>query len=439
MFDRPQSGERAILVYVHPPGGYCPYQLAEFGQLATSAGALVASTICASPRRVDPRFLLGSGKIEEIAQETIDARAELILVNAPLSPAQERNLEQRLKCRVLDRIGLILDLFAQRASTFEGQLQVELAQLRHLSTRLVRGWTHLERQKGGIGLRGPGEKQLETDRRLVAGRIRRIESRLAAVGRRRGLGRRARERAGVPVVSLVGYTNAGKSTLFNALTGAGVLTEDRLFATLDPTVRRVSGPNGGNFLLADTVGFISDLPHELVAAFRSTLEETINASLLLHVIDVSDPEWRTRVEQVNGVLESIGAGTVPQLEVFNKVDRLSAGGELPVISPVETVQEARPGRIWVSAISGSGLPELGAAIEVQLAGEALDLKLKIPFAAGGLRAALFEQAKVVTESACCEDGWQLDVRVSPVVATRLRNKFSLDEFVLEEAGTGPES
>ena len=291
MFERPQSGERAILVQAGADGAPDASEREEFRELAVSAGAVVVDEIVSNRRRPDPRNFVGKGKLDEVAQSVKKNEAELIISAAALSPSQERNLERVLKCRVLDRAGLILDIFAQRARSFEGKLQVELAQLRHISTRLVRGWTHLERQKGGIGLRGPGETQLETDRRLIGARIKQLKERLEHVDARRTLNRQNRVRAEVPTVALVGYTNAGKSTLFNALTDASVYVKDQLFATLDPTVRRVELPDGGDIVLADTVGFVRDLPHELIAAFRSTLQEAREADLILHLslIHISEP------------------------------------------------------------------------------------------------------------------------------------------------------
>ncbi|MDH4275589.1 MAG: GTPase HflX, partial [Gammaproteobacteria bacterium] len=307
MFERPRGGERAVLVHVYFERHDDPRALEEFKELARSAGAEVLASISVTRHDPDPRYFIGSGKAEEISQIVAAHSAELVIFDQSLSPSQERNLEGLIKARVLDRTGLILDIFAQRAKSFEGKLQVELAQLKHVATRLVRGWTHLERQKGGIGLRGPGETQLETDRRLVGERIKQINRRLSKVHRHHDLGRKARQRSATPVVSLVGYTNAGKSTLFNALTQADVYAADLLFATLDPTLRRLDLAGGGHIVLADTVGFIRDLPHELVAAFRSTLEETRNADILLHVIDAADPERLARIEQVNNVLAEIGA------------------------------------------------------------------------------------------------------------------------------------
>ncbi|MGH8174073.1 MAG: GTPase HflX, partial [Rhodanobacteraceae bacterium] len=327
MFERSKKGERALLLQPHEPGQQDPAALDEFGELARSAGARVVGTLTARVDRPNPRYYVGTGKAEELKVQRQVLDADLILVNRRLSPVQERNLEQLTECRVVDRTGLILDMFAQRARSHEGKLQVELAQLKHMATRLVRGWTHLERQRGGsIGLRGPGETQLELDRRLLADRVKQLEKRLEKVETQRTTGRRARQRNAMPVVALVGYTNAGKSTLFNTLTGAEVYAADKLFATLDPTLRRLEGLDCGPVLLADTVGFIRDLPHDLVAAFRSTLAEARDADLLLHVIDASDPERDDRIADVETVLREIGADDIPQVLVFNKIDLVRAGG-----------------------------------------------------------------------------------------------------------------
>ncbi|HKE46876.1 MAG TPA: ribosome rescue GTPase HflX [Rhodanobacteraceae bacterium] len=404
MFERSRKGERALLLQPQEPGRSDPAALDEFGELARSAGASVVGTLTARVDRPNPRYFVGSGKAEELALQKKALDADLILVNRTLSPVQERNLEKLTECRVVDRTGLILDIFAQRARSHEGKLQVELAQLKHMSTRLVRGWTHLERQRGGaIGLRGPGETQLELDRRLIGERMKALQKRLDKVEVQRNQARRARQRNAVPVVALVGYTNAGKSTLFNALTGAEVYAANQLFATLDPTVRRLEGLDCGPVVLADTVGFIRDLPHDLVAAFRSTLSEARDADLLLHVVDASDPERDDRMADVDNVLREIGAGDLPQVLVYNKIDLVAEamprldwldGGETP--------------RAWVSAVTGTGLEGLRAAIERRLGAERITAELHVPSSSGRLRARLHAQGLVAEESAE-ESGWRIRI------------------------------
>ena len=349
MFERPAIGEKAILVHMDLKDEDHREYLSEFEELARSAGADVVDVVTTRRYAPDPKYFIGRGKTEEILDLIEQQGAELVLFNHALSPSQERNLERLFQCRVLDRTGLILDIFAQRARTFEGKLQVELAQLKHLSTRLVRGWTHLERQKGGIGLRGPGETQLETDRRLLGQRIKQINKRLEKVRKQRQQGRQARRKAEVPTVALVGYTNAGKSTLFNALTAADVYAQDQLFATLDPTLRKLQLEHGQSLILADTVGFIRHLPHDLVEAFRSTLQETEEAHLLLHVIDASDDMRLENIHAVDSVLQEIGADEVPQIQIFNKIDRLE------VVPRIDRDEDGQVTRIWVSAKTGAGL------------------------------------------------------------------------------------
>jgi GTPase len=391
LFERPRSGERAILVHVDFAGDRDAEDLQEFSDLAVSAGAMPVAVITAARPSPDPKYFVGSGKAEEIRAAIVDQEAELVLFNHSLSPSQERNLEKLLQCRVLDRTGLILDIFAQRARSFEGKLQVELAQLQHLSTRLVRGWSHLERQKGGIGLRGPGETQLETDRRLLGARIKQLHRRLEKVQRQRAQGRRARVRAELPTASLVGYTNAGKSTLFNVLTGAEVYAADQLFATLDPTLRRLDIPEVGPVILADTVGFVRHLPHDLVAAFRATLEETRAADLLLHVVDAGDPARSERIGQVNQVLQDVGADAVPQLLVYNKLDLTDEHPRL------ERDAAGRPTRVWVSARTGAGLDLLAEALSDLLKGPIARGWLRLPAGGGKLRAELFRMGAVRLE------------------------------------------
>jgi len=407
VFERSRKGERALLLQPQWLGKPDPEALPEFRELARSAGASVVGTLSARVERPNPKFFVGSGKAEELKVQKLATDADLILVNHALSPVQERNLEQFTQCRVVDRTGLILDIFAQRARSHEGKLQVELAQLKHMATRLVRGWTHLERQRGGaIGLRGPGETQLELDRRLLAGRVKQLTQRLEKVETQRSTARRARERNAVPLVSLVGYTNAGKSTLFNALTDAGVYVADQLFATLDPTLRRMDGLNCGPFVLADTVGFIRDLPHDLIAAFKATLAETRDADLLLHVVDAADPEHAQRIIEVQQVLAEIGAEDVPQILVFNKIDKLeNDAGPQPRF---ETVDGGRTSRVWVSAAQAIGLDLLRDVIARTLQGERVHRWLHVPDSAGRLRARLFAQGFVASERPA-ESGWELEI------------------------------
>ncbi len=338
------------------------------------------------------KFFVGEGKLDEIKAAKEAAEADLVVFNHPLSPSQERNLEQALCCRVIARTGLILDIFAQRARTHEGKLQVELAQLQHMSTRLIRGWTHLERQKGGIGLRGPGETQLETDRRLLRARIRSIESRLDKVRAQRAQSRRARERAEVPLVSVVGYTNAGKSTLFNQITASEVYAADQLFATLDPTLRRLDIDQFGPLVLADTVGFISHLPHALVDAFKATLEETLNADLLLHVIDVAAEHRDTLIAEVESVLAEIGASEVPQLRIYNKIDLLEQAPRLM------RDERGQPQAVYLSARENQGLDLLEQALRELLQSGIFEGDIELAPAQGKLRAALFDMGAVTAEA-----------------------------------------
>ncbi|THF61819.1 GTPase HflX [Pseudothauera nasutitermitis] len=355
MFERPSSGERAVLVQLDLGQGAIEERLSELTLLTTSAGAAVQAVVRGRRPAPDPALFAGRGKVEEIAEALRASAGDLVIFNHALSPAQQRNLERALQCRVIDRTALILDIFALRARSHEGKLQVELAQLQHLSTRLVRGWTHLERQKGGIGLRGPGETQLETDRRLLGIRVKTLKTRLEQVGRQRQTRRRQRERRDVLSVSLVGYTNAGKSTLFNTLTKAGAYAADQLFATLDTTSRKLF-VGGGNVVLSDTVGFIRDLPHALVAAFEATLEETAGADLLLHVVDAASEDRDAQIEAVNQVLAEIGAADVPQILVWNKIDLTHAA------AAVERDDCDRIRRVFLSARTGEGLGLLRDAL-----------------------------------------------------------------------------
>ena len=415
-FELHSGGERAVLVQIAIDGGANEPDLGEFIELVRSAGGDPATVVRGSRRSPTAKYFVGKGKLEEIASEVERVEAELVVFNHALSPSQERNLEAFLKCRVIARTGLILDIFAQRARTHEGKLQVELAQLKHISTRLIRGWTHLERQKGGIGLRGPGETQLETDRRLLRARVSTIESRLDKVRQQRAQNRRARQRAEVPLVSLVGYTNAGKSTLFNAWSESGVYVADQLFATLDPTLARVEIEGLGGVIIADTVGFIADLPHSLVEAFRATLEETLNASLLIHVIDVAADDREFLKTEVELVLDEIGAGDIPQLIVFNKIDLLEREPRMTRDS------EGRPDSVSVSAKTGAGLDLLRDAIGERLAGNFFNGCVELTPAHGKLRAALYAMGAVKSEDWLEAGGSELDIHLPESDWTRLKRQ-----------------
>mgnify|MGYP000178539807 CR=1 FL=1 len=413
MLDRPESGERAILVQLALPGIEVESAMTEFEELAESAQASIVDRVIGSRHKPDAKYFIGLGKAEELCELVAAHKAELVLVNHELSPSQERNLERLLSCRVVGRSGLILDIFAQRARTFEGKLQVELAQLQHLSTRLVRGWTHLERQKGGIGLRGPGETQLETDRRLLRNRLQFINKRLEKVRTTRAQNRAARRKADLPTVSLVGYTNAGKSTLFNALTGEAIFAADQLFATLDPLMRKIEITGSLPIILADTVGFIRDLPHALIDAFRATLEETTQADLLLHVIDASDPKREEHQAVVEEVLQEIGAGNIPVIQVLNKIDNL------PLVSPImeeidissaDSDDEKKMIRVWLSAKTGVGIEHLREAITQHFLGASHEETLVLTASQAKLRAMLYAWGVVVKESIDEQGSWLLSVR-----------------------------
>ena len=397
MFERPRSGERAVLVRLGLGAQVDPEDLQEFAQLALSAGAQPVATVTGRRDRPDPRFFMGSGKADEVRAVAEDNAADVILVDHALSPSQERNLEKLTGRRVLDRNGLILDIFAQRARSFEGKLEVELAQLKHISSRLVRGWTHLERQSGGIGMRGPGETQLETDRRLLGQRVKVLTRRLEKIQQQRETGRQQRAQIPVPSLALVGYTNAGKSTLFRSLTGADAYVADQLFATLDPTVRRITLPGGTPVVAADTVGFIRELPHELVAAFQSTLTEAREATLLLHVVDASDPRRDEHIAQVDAVLTQIGAQEIPQILVYNKIDRLDFGPR------VDRDAQGQATAAWISAEKRLGLDLLTGAIAERIARFARMARLRVPASAGALRSRLYA-AKAVREERSADDG-----------------------------------
>ena len=425
-FDRPESGELAVLVHLNLSHGQEPEDPREFEELVLSAGGDPVAFITGKSVSPNAKFFIGTGKLQELQVLVAANEAEVVIFNHTLSPSQERNLEKELQCRVLDRTGLILDIFAQRARTFEGKLQVELAQLRHMSTRLVRGWTHLERQKGGIGLRGPGETQLETDRRLLRGRITMIEQRLEKVRSQREQGRRSRQRSAIPTVSLVGYTNAGKSTLFNRVTGSDVYAEDQLFATLDPTMRRIELADIGAVIMADTVGFISHLPHKLVEAFRATLEEAANSTLLLHIIDAAADERIRNIEQVELVLEEIGAAELPQLKVFNKIDLLS-----DVTPRIDRDDAGKPIAVWLSAQNGLGCELLDQALSELLGTEMVVGQLLLSPHDGRLRSALYAQQAIAGES-FREDGVcvaNLRVPKSDLLRILSAQKITLEDLV----------
>ena len=430
-FERHQGGEKAILVHLDlkQQAHALDEDFTEFELLAKSAGAQILSVVTGTRQKPDPRYYAGSGKVDEIASLVQASEADLVLFNHALSPAQERNLEKALQCRVLDRTGLILDIFAQRAHTFEGKLQVELAQLSHLSSRLVRGWTHLERQKGGIGLRGPGETQLETDRRLLRHRVTMLTERLEKVRQNRQQGRAARQKASVPTVSLVGYTNAGKSTLFNRLTRSEVFAADQLFATLDPTLRRIEMPSLGPVVLADTVGFIRHLPHQLVEAFRATLEETLEADLLLHVVDAASPERSAQIEAVNDVLHEIGCKT-RILMVYNKIDLL--GTHEPHI---DLADDGKPQAVWISAAQRAGFKEIEDALQQLLVGQLQRWDVHLQPQQSKLRALLFSVHAVQLETLQEDGSSRLDVRLTPDDLLSLLRRA---DVALADIGLSPE-
>ncbi|CND28820.1 ribosome rescue GTPase HflX [Yersinia enterocolitica] len=428
MFDRYEGGEQAVLVHIYFSQDKNSEDLREFEALVSSAGVEALQIVTGSRKAPHPKFFVGEGKAVEIADAVKASGASVVLFDHALSAAQERNLERLCECRVIDRTGLILDIFAQRARTHEGKLQVELAQLRHIATRLVRGWTHLERQKGGIGLRGPGETQLETDRRLLRDRISLILSRLERVAKQREQGRRARTRADILTVSLVGYTNAGKSSLFNKITAADVYAADQLFATLDPTLRRINVADVGDTVLADTVGFIRHLPHDLVAAFKATLQETRQASLLLHIIDAADPRVAENMAAVDSVLAEIEADEIPTLLVMNKIDLLD-----DFVPRIDRNEENLPVRVWLSAQTGAGIPLLFQALTERLSGEIAHFELRLPPQAGRLRSR-FYQLQAIEKEWIDEDGNVGMVVRMPIVDWRrlCKQEQELVSYIISE-------
>lgn len=428
-FDRPDSGEGAVLVHIDFPEGAEREDPREFEELVRSAGLAPLALITGTRSSPDPKTYIGKGKLEELHEAVEFCEAELVLFNHALSPSQQRNLETALECRVVDRTGLILDIFAQRARTHEGKLQVELAQLQYQATRLVHGWSHLDRQKGGVGMRGAGETQSEADRRLLGEREKLIRKRLKKVQSQREQGRRARKRSATPTVSLVGYTNAGKSTLFNAITSADVYAADQLFATLDPTLRRIDVQSLGEVVLVDTVGFIRHLPHKLVEAFKATLQETQEADLLLHVIDCADDDRQLNMEQVEIVLEEIEALDRPTLQVFNKIDLVP--GRRPGI---DRDTSGLPWRVWVSAMDRQGLELIHQAIGELLSQQVFEQTIELTPKEGQLRSLLYAQSAVLNEKIDENGNFLLDVRIEQDDFRRLlgRAGVNVERFLPQE-------
>ena len=422
LFDRQKDavgqGERTILIYIELGGnGHLTDGVGEFEQLATSSGLNIVQTLTVKCHFAAAQFFIGKGKAEELSELVSDNDIDLVIFSAELSPSQERNLEKSLQCQVMDRTGLILDIFSLRARSFEGKLQVELAQLRHLSTRLVRGWTHLERQKGGIGLRGPGETQLETDRRLIGQRIKYLKKRLEKVDKQRELGRKSRTKNDLPMIALAGYTNAGKSTLFNHLTKAEVYADDKLFATLDSTIRRVILPASGEAVIADTVGFIQDLPHDLIAAFKSTLEETSQANVLLHVVDASDAHNRDKIEQVEHIIEQIEADKIPSIIVMNKIDAIEE------FEPrIDTDHEGNATRVWLSAHTGEGVDLLYQALAQRLSGMMTHASIQLEVQSAYIRSEIHNVGYIHEEKMNEFGQWLLEINVTRHYLKRLLDK-----------------
>jgi GTP-binding protein HflX len=428
LFERPNTSGQAALIHVDVDGQDLGYDCNELTELVVSAGFKVATTVIARRAIPDPAYFVGQGKVDEIHATILEQGADVVVFNYPLSPIQERNLERRLNCRVTDRTGIILDIFARRASTFEGKLQVGLAQLQYMSTRLVRGWTHLERQRGGIGLRGPGETQLESDRRLIKKRIKHTQIRLEKVREQRVLGRRARRKASLPQITLVGYTNAGKSTLFNLLTHSAVHAADALFVTLDPTSRKTRIAGLGETIVSDTVGFIRHLPHDLVAAFRATLEEVKEADLLLHVIDATSDQRDSKIEEVNRVLCEIGAEQVPQIKVYNKIDLIA--------DTTPRIEQDTPSglpRVWLSSKTREGINLLELAIAEYFRQTQITCRLLLPGTGGRLRARLYAMGAVREESIDDDGSWLLQVQIPKSQFDQLCENEQLDSLMVGSA------
>ena len=422
------SIHRALIVYIDFKNFRANDEYSEYYHVVESTGLDIVKSITAVRSRVDSNLFIGKGKAEEIQLSIKESNADVVIFNRSLSPAQERNLEKLFNLRVIDRIGLILDVFAQRALSYEGKLQVELAQLEHLTTRLIRGWTHLERQKGGIGLRGPGETQLETDRRLIGKRIKTIKQRIQKIRKQRFQSRQQRKKQDIPVVSLVGYTNAGKSTLFNFLTGANIKAADQLFATLDPTLRRVKIENRNSIILTDTVGFIRDLPHELIESFKATLDEIREADLLIHIIDVEQDGRQHRIDEVNQVIEMIGASNVSQIEVYNKIDE-----HLALEKRVEISENHKSTRIWLSSKTGEGVDLLLSAIAGHLSQNKTPHFINVPISAGQLRAKLFDIGAVKRENVDNMGGWLMEVELEEFKLHKLCKEANLDISNIESS------
>ena len=422
LFDRQKEavgqGERTILVHVElTSGNQSTGSIDEFKQLADSSGLNIVKTLTIKRSFTKAQYFIGTGKVDELAMLVDENEIEIVIFSLQLSPSQERNLEKALKCQVMDRTGLILDIFALRANSFEGKLQVELAQLKHLSTRLVRGWTHLERQKGGIGLRGPGETQLETDKRLISIRIKNINKRLLKVHKQHDLGRKSRVKNQLPMISLAGYTNAGKSTLFNLLTKAQVYADDKLFATLDSTIRRVMLPASGEAVIADTVGFIQDLPHELIEAFKSTLEETRQANVLLHVVDASDQNSRDKIEQVEKIIEQIDAKEIPTIIVMNKIDGIN-----DFRPRIDKDNEGKIYRVWLSAQTGDGVELLYEALSQSLSGMMTSASIKLDVQSAYIRSEIHKVGFIKKEIMNEFGQWLLEINVTSHYLERLLDK-----------------